>query len=91
MNFNSAEIKKGEREKNDIILVDTKWNSGLFDFNKTTKKLSKVMKIYGKNDIITFARYPYAYDEDGYKKAEYEDILKYKNDYFDDNGKLVLK
>lgn len=71
-----------------MLLVDTKWNSGLYD--KEKDELTKVLKIYSDDFTASFSRCEYAYSEDGYREATNEDIKEHKHEYYDDNGNLPL-
>ncbi|MGG1650473.1 hypothetical protein ABHN03_16885 [Paenibacillus sp. NRS-1775] len=72
-----------------MIMVDKKWNSGLYDFDPKTNKLTKVLKLYKDNDEVYFERFPYAYYPEDYVEASTEDIYRLKHTYYDDNGQRV--
>lgn len=70
-----------------MILVDTRWHSGLYDFDG--KNLSRVLKLYRDDDTAYYTRLDYSYNE-GYKEATERDIELYKHGYYDDEGNLVF-
>lgn len=74
-----------------MILVDTRWYSGLYDFDGKT--LSKVLRIYNSDNTFYYERLKYAYDEEYkeyYREATERDIELYKYKYYDDEGNLVI-
>lgn len=71
-----------------MILVDTRWYSGLYDFDGNN--LSKVLKCYKDDDTFYFKRFEYAYSED-YKEAKEKDIELHKDNYYDDEGNLIFE
>lgn len=72
-----------------MILVDAKWNSGLYDFDGEV--LSKVLKLYNNDDTVRFDRFEYAYNKEDYKEAKETDIQYHKHSYYDDKGNLVFE
>lgn len=70
-----------------MILVDTRWHSGLYDFDGET--LSRVLKLYKDDDTVHYKRFEYSFNED-YKGATEKDIELYKREYYDDEGNSVF-
>lgn len=71
-----------------VLLVDSVWGSGLYDFRDG--KLTKVLRMYNTDDSEYYHRFDYRYIEENFRVANADDIEKYKHNYFDDEGYLVL-
>jgi ABC-type phosphate transport system substrate-binding protein len=59
-------------------------------YDRIEHTISKVLKKYGENDIVSYTRYSYAFYYNEYRRANKKDIRKYKNWYYNDNGKRIL-
>ena len=60
------------------ILVSTKFDESMYDFDTDTKNLSKVLRCFhGTDDNVTFDRFSYAYVPEDYRETTKKDFENY--------------
>jgi len=66
------------------IVFDTEYG-GLYDRDKETGQVTKVLQCYGKCDACSYVRFPYN-DHGQFVVATSKQIKQWGNKYLDENG-----